>query len=132
MAATSTAYAAPTTTPYPTATIGPSPTPIPTATATPKPQPKIALQVRGNGEKNSSDFTVEGTWQLSWTCSGGGLLYIYVQDVNDPNGPSVDEASYDCPQQSGGDSSIEREGGTFFLSILAITDYTITVTDVPN
>lgn len=124
-----TATPGPTATPFPTFTPGPSPTPVPIATATPN---YVVFQVSGNGNKSTDSFTVHGKWRLSWVCSGvGSVLSISIMNAaTNDYAYGLDGADYTCPRDGGGDNSTYHRGGTFFLSIIADVDYTITVTDL--
>ena len=107
----------------PTATLAPMPTATPSS---------VVLQVSGNGDKTTETFTVRGTWRIDWSCSGGGLgISIYDARTND-YATNIDGVSYTCPANGGSDASTFHSGGTFYLSIIAATDYIITVTDLPN
>lgn len=108
----------------------------PTITATPAKD--VVLTVSGNGNKTTSSFTVHGTWRMSWTCDNGGepsytTLGIGIYDAATSDYASnIDGVGYTCPATGGGDSSTFHTGGTFYLSIVADVNYTITVTDLPN
>lgn len=129
----------------PTATHGTSAasmsaTPKPTATATPKPTAKVVLTFKGNGEKSSASFTVKGTWELAFSCSGvpSGMgdapLYINVYDAKTGDEQLLDDVSYNCPEgaKGGKDTVTMHGGGTFYLHVITGINYSITVKDMPD
>lgn len=101
---------------------------VPKATDTPS---NIVLTVSGNGEKTTAAFTVRGTWQVEWTCSGDILIQFYDTQTND-YAVNLDDIQYSCPASGGGDTSIMHGSGTYYLSVMGGDAWGITVTDLPN
>ncbi len=96
------------------------------ATTTTQPRGPVEVgRYSGSADTETDDFTVSGTWQLSWEVSGGAGVSVAVRT---PDGRLIDDVSID-PGQS---SSQFRQGCTCYLEISTFgSTYEIVVTDLP-
>jgi len=109
----------------------------PTATnAPPKatPAPKIVLKASGKGAKKTETFSVDGQWKLSYNCQNTTAISTFPLfiTVYTADGDYADSVSYDCAKKYGGDSSIQHDGGKFYLDINTGVPWDVTVEDIPN
>lgn len=134
MSATATTTSASIISEAPTVTAGPSPTPLATATPNPTATPSnVVLQLSGNGDKTTASFTVQGTWEIAWTCGPNSSTFLaQIYDARTNDYARQDGPDYNCPDAGGGDSSVIHGGGMYYLSIICGGDWTLTVTDLPN
>jgi hypothetical protein len=79
----------------------------------------------GSADTTTDIFSVEGSWQLSWSVSEGGGVSVAVRD---PAGELIDDVNID-PGQS---SSTFAQGCTCYLEIATFgSSYDIVATDPP-
>lgn len=76
------------------------------------------------GSKRTRPFTVEGSWELRWTTSGGILVVLHKR-----TGELVDAIAQ--TQKAGPGASFHPTGGTYYLDITAAGDWTVSVVPVP-
>jgi hypothetical protein len=106
----------------PTATIPPT-TIAPTTTLG---QPIQVSRVSGSTDTETDTFTVSGTWEISWTVTGGAGASVTVRS---PDGSTIDYVSIDPGQAS----SQLRQGCTCYLEISTFgATYDVEVTDLPG
>jgi hypothetical protein len=111
-----------------------TPAPTPTSTAIPasdwQTQQTFSGPSTGNGTKHTQTFTVSKTWQITWTCQGiNGVdewLYIAVYHTNGTLYNAAAQVTCIAAKKVIG-STIEQAGGTFYLTVDASTDWTITI-----
>ncbi len=96
------------------------------ATATTQPVvPVERAKTAGSADTETDDFTVTGTWRLSWDVSGGAGISVRIRT---PDGALVDSVSID----PGSSSSQFRQGCTCYLEISTFgSSYEVVVTDLP-
>ncbi len=96
------------------------------ATATTEqPVPLEVGRYSGSADTETDDFTVSGTWRLSWKVSGGAGARVTVRA---PDGRFIDSVSID----PGTSESQFRQGCTCYLEISTFgATYEIVVTDLP-
>lgn len=100
----------------------------PTTTTTAPPQPvEVARFSGGSTGTETQDFTVDGTWELQYSASGGAGLIVEL--IDSATGNRVDNIS---PDAGSGTSSF-RQGGTYYLKVQTFgTDsWELVVVDVP-
>lgn len=115
-----------TTTEEPTTTTTTAPT---TTTTTAPPQPvEVGRFSGGSTGTETADFTVDDTWELQYSSSGGAGLIIEV--IESSTNSRVDTISPDA----GAGSSTFRQGGTYYLKVSTFgTDgWEIVVVDQPG
>jgi hypothetical protein len=95
--------------------------------------PAVLLSDKGNGVKNTQQFTVDASWELrySFDCSGmlngTGNFTVTVQD--EQNLPV--EVAVNALDARGQDVTPLYQAGTFHLSVNSTCGWEITVVDVP-
>ena len=106
------------------------PTVAPQPTAASPAQPKVVLQVSGNGNKTTDSFTVSGKWQIAYTVQPA--TYVVFDAFVYPEGESTLYADVINASKAGSDTSIEHQGGTYYLKVISGVPWSITVTDLPD
>jgi hypothetical protein len=95
------------------------------------------LTLSGSGDKSSKTFHVNGDWQIKISCTNSTTLantdlyiLVYPKGASD-DGAFIDSLSFQCAKgKKTSDSSDEHQGGDYYLKVLAMSPYTITVLDV--
>ena len=113
----------PTQSALPTVQVTPTPTPPPVAPAS-----RVVGTFTGTGDKTTTNFTVGGTWRLSWATRAETTPSV---EVFDSSGTSLDHLD---TGKAGNGVSYERQACTCYLkiSVFGDTSYTFTVTDLPG
>lgn len=114
-----------TTTEAPTTTTTTAPT---TTTTTAPPQPVEAGRFSGGSTgTETGDFTVDGTWELQYSISGGAGVIIEI--IDSASGARVDSIAPDA----GTGSSTFRQGGTYYLKVdtFGVDAWEIVIVDMP-
>ena len=122
----------------PQSTVAPAkPTTAPTPTTAPKPKTWVTTQTfTGNGNKKTASFTVAGdTWKLLWSCDPAQNAlgqYNVAVDVNNSDGTTLDSGAINTICKAGNVSgeTIERQAGTYFLSVLSEDNWVMKVQEM--
>lgn len=80
----------------------------------------VIQQVTANGTRNLRPFTVNDNWEIQWDSKAG----VHI-GVHQPDGKLVEEGG--SSMKPGQGSSYHPRGGTYFLEITSLDDWTITV-----
>lgn len=92
---------------------------------TPATDELVVQEVSANGSRNLRPFTVKDRWEIRWRASGSVLTIT----VRHPDGKlAAVGGSADKP---GTGSSYQPKGGTYFLDVMGIGDWTVTVVQLP-
>lgn len=85
---------------------------------------EIIQQTSANGTRNLRPFTVSDSWEIQWDSKAG----IYI-GIHNPDGKLVAEGGSSL--KSGQGSSYHPRGGTYYLEVTSMDDWTITVAQLP-
>ena len=103
----------------------------------PKPKTWVTTQTfTGNGNKKTASFTVAGdTWKLLWSCDPAQNAlgqYNVAVDVNNSDGTTLDSGAINTICKAGNVSgeTIERQAGTYFLSVLSEDNWVMKVQEM--
>ena len=85
----------------------------------------VVLEVAANGQRNTRPFTVKDRWEIRWDLRGDMVTVM----IRDPEGKFVSAGGQqDKPGQG---ASYQPKGGTYYLEIIGMGDWTVTVVQLP-
>ena len=85
---------------------------------------EIIQQVSANGTRNLRPFTVVDNWEIQWDSKAG----IHI-GIHRPDGELVAEGG--SSTKPGHGTSYHPRGGTYYLEVMSMDDWTVTVTQLP-
>lgn len=85
----------------------------------------VVFEIVGNGQRNTRPFMVKDRWELRWDLRGQTLGIT----IRDPDGKFVAAGGQQDKQGQG--ASYQPKGGSYFLEITGVGDWTITVVQLP-
>jgi hypothetical protein len=86
---------------------------------------QIVQQVSGNGSRNLRPFTVKDHWEIRWDSKGPALNI----SVRQNDGELVQGGG--SQREPGKGATYQPKGGTYFLDVMGMGDWTITVVQLP-
>lgn len=93
---------------------------------------QVIQQVSANGTRNLRPVTVRDNWEIRWDAKGQ-VFNVTVNPLDrDPKDPLASIPTSIASQTGSGiGSSYQPKGGTFYLQVTAVGDWTVTVVQLP-
>ncbi|MBS0178506.1 MAG: hypothetical protein JSR20_07060 [Nitrospira sp.] len=95
------------------------------ALSSPASAEEVLQRESANGSRNLRPFTVKDGWELRWDAKGA----TFSVSLYKLNGDPVDQLA--SQQKPGPGASFYPKGGTYYLSIIAGGDWTVSVVQLP-
>jgi hypothetical protein len=85
----------------------------------------VVMELAANGQRNTRPFTVRDRWELRWDLQGQ-MLGIMIRD-----GAGKFVATGGQQDKPGQGTSYQPKGGTYYLEIVGMGDWTVRVVQLP-
>ena len=85
----------------------------------------VVLELAANGQRNTRPFTVRDRWEVRWDLRGEMVTVM----IRDPDGKFVTAGGQQ--EKPGRGASYQPKGGTYYLDITGMGDWTVTVVQLP-
>lgn len=92
---------------------------------------QVVFSQSANGIRNSRPFGVKSNWEIRWQSNEALAITAFRADTKDDDPLGKMPISTASQTKGGRGSTYIRDGGSFYLQITAMGDWTITVVQLP-